>query len=264
MSGRAPAPSLARWVLGAYGTSFFAFLYLPLAAIVLFSFDASPISAFPLQGWTLRWYRDLLGDAELLRAFWNTVRVAAAATAAAVLVGTTGALGLDRCRFPGRDLLTRLILMPIALPGIVTGISFLVFFSTLRWQLSLLTVAVGHTTFCIPIVLTQVLARLRRFDRRTEDAAMDLYAARLRTFLLVTLPALRTSILGGALLAFTLSMDEIVVTLFVTGRDNTLPMQIWAMLRRGFTPEVNAAATLILAASTLLVVLAARRLRDIE
>jgi spermidine/putrescine transport system permease protein len=247
-------------ILGAYTAAFFAFLYLPLAAIVLFSFDASPVSAFPLQGWTLRWYRDLLSDADLLASAANSLKVASAATAASLVLGTAGALGLDRCRFRGRDLLIRLILMPIVLPGIITGISFLVFFGALRWPLSLLTVTVGHATFCVPIVLTQVLARLRRFDRRVEDAAMDLYAGRLRTFLLVTLPALRTSILGGALLSFALSLDEIVVTLFVTGRDNTLPMQLWAMLRRGFTPEVNAAATLILAASTLLVVLAARRL----
>ncbi len=253
-----------RALLGGFGILFFGFLYLPLAAIVLFSFDASPVSAFPLQGWTLRWYRDLVRDSELLGSLWNSVRVASAATAAAVLIGTSGALGLDRCRFPGRELLTRLILMPIILPGIITGISFLTFFSALRWPLSLWTVAVGHTTFCIPIVLTQVLARLRRFDRRTEDAAMDLYAGRLRTVWLVTLPALRTSILGGALLAFTLSLDEIVVTLFVTGRDNTLPMQIWAMLRRGFTPEVNAVATLILAASSLLVGAAALWLREEE
>ena len=251
-------------LLGIYTTAFFAFLYLPLLAIVVFSFDASPVSAFPLRGWTLRWYRDLLADAGLLRSLWNSLQVAGIATVSSVVIGTAGAVGLDRCRFPGRNLLLRLILMPIALPGIITGISFLVFFSALRWPLSLLTVAVGHTTFCIPIVLTQVLARLRRFDRRIEEAAMDLYAGRLRTFLLVTLPALRTSILGGALLAFTLSLDEIVVTLFVTGRDNTLPMQIWAMLRRGFTPEVNAVATLILAASTLLVILAARRLREPE
>jgi spermidine/putrescine transport system permease protein len=243
---------------------FFAFLYLPLAVIVLFSLDASPVSSFPMQGWTLRWYRELFADGELLGALWTSLRVAAAATVLAVLIGTPGALALDRCRFAGRHLLTRLMLMPIVLPGIITGISFLTFFSALHWRLSLLTVVIAHATFCIPIVLTQVLARLRRFDRRTEEAAMDLYAGRLRTFLLVTLPALRTSILGGALLAFTLSLDEIVVTLFVTGRDNTLPMQIWAMLRRGFTPEVNAVATLILGVSTLLVLLAARGLRDTD
>ncbi len=252
----------ARGLLGAFGAGFYAFLYLPLAAVVLFSFDASPVSAFPLRGWTLRWYAQLFADSDLLRSLWNSLQVAAAAAAGATLIGTSGAVALDRCRFPGRDLLNRLILMPIVLPGIVTGISFLAFFSALRWPLSLLTIIVGHTTFCIPIVLTQVLARLRRFDRRTEDAAMDLYAGRARTFLGVTLPALRTSILGGTLLAFTLSLDEIVVTLFVTGRDNTLPLQVWAMLRRGITPEVNAVATLILAASTLLVVLAAARLHD--
>jgi spermidine/putrescine transport system permease protein len=257
-------PRPARWALSAYGAAFFGFLYLPLVVIVLFSFDASPVSAFPLRGWTLRWYRDMWADAELLRALWNSLQVALAATLGSAVLGTAGALGFDRCRFPGRDLLTRLILMPIVLPGIITGISFLTFFSALRWPLSLVTVAVGHITFCIPIVLTQVLARLRRFDRRVEEAAMDLYAGRLRTFFLVTLPSLRTSILGGALLAFTLSMDEIVVTLFITGRDNTLPLQIWAMLRRGFTPEVNAVATLILTASFLLVGLAARRLHEAE
>lgn len=262
VSGGARGP--AGRALSLYAVLFFSFLYLPLAVIVLFSFDASPVSAFPLRGFTLRWYRDLFADAELLRSLWNSLAVASAATAGAVAIGTAGAVGLDRCRFPGSALLARLVLMPIVLPGIITGISFLTFFSALRWPLSLATVAIGHTTFCVPIVLTQVLARLRRFDRRTEDAAMDLYAGRLRTFVLVTLPALRTSILGGALLAFTLSLDEIVVTIFVTGRDNTLPMQIWAMLRRGFTPEVNAVATLVLAASTLLVVAAARRLRDTE
>jgi spermidine/putrescine transport system permease protein len=257
-------PRPARWLLSAYGAGFYAFLYLPMAVIVLFSFDASPVSAFPLRGWTLRWYREMWADAELLTALRNSLQVAIAATLGAVALGTAGAIGLDRCRFPGRDLLTRLILMPIVLPGIVTGISFLTFFSALRWPLSLWTVTVGHLAFCIPIVLTQVLARLRRFDRRMEEAAMDLYAGRLRALLRVTLPSLRTSILGGALLAFTLSMDEIVVTLFITGRDNTLPLQIWAMLRRGFTPELNAVATLILAASFALVALAARRLHEAD
>lgn len=252
---------LSRLLLLAYGIAFFGFLYLPLAVIVLFSFDASPISSFPLEGWTLHWYRELFSDGALLSSLWNSLRVAVVATAGAVLLGTSGALGLDRCRFLGRDLLHRLVLMPIVLPGILTGVSFLTFFAGLNWSLSLTTVTLCHVTFCVPIVLTQVLARLRRFDRRVEDAAMDLYANRLNTLLYVTLPSLRTSILGGALLAFTLSMDEIVVTLFVTGRDNTLPMQVWAMLRRGITPEVNAIATLVLVASSLLVALAAHRLR---
>ncbi|MCZ6777937.1 MAG: ABC transporter permease [Acidobacteriota bacterium] len=252
---------LSRLLLLGYGIAFFGFLYLPLAVIVLFSFDASSVSSFPLEGWTLHWYRELFSDGALLGALWNSLRVAVVATAGAVLLGTSGALGLDRCRFPGRGLLQRLVLMPIVLPGILTGVSFLTFFASLNWPLSLTTVTLCHVTFCVPIVLTQVLARLRRFDRRLEDAAMDLYANRLKTLLYVTLPSLRTSILGGALLAFTLSMDEIVVTLFVTGRDNTLPMQVWAMLRRGITPEVNAIATLVLVASSLLVALAAGRLR---
>src|SRR3989304_175755 len=146
-----------RCALSAYGPPFYGFLSLPLAVIVLFCFDASPVFAFPLRGWTLRWYRDMWADAELLRALWNSLQVALAATLGSVVLGPAGALGLDRCRFPGRDLLTRLILMPIVLPGIITGISFLTFFSALRWPLSLVTVAVGPTTFCIPIVLPQAL-----------------------------------------------------------------------------------------------------------
>jgi spermidine/putrescine transport system permease protein len=178
------------------------------------------------------------------------------------VLGTLAALAIHRYRFPGKGAFLFVATLPIVLPGVVTGIAMLLFFSFFNVQLSLWTVLVGHATFCIVLVLNNVLARLVRVPRELEEAASDLGANALRTFWHVTLPSIRTAVLSGALLAFTLSFDEVVVTFFLTGRQNTLPMEIWGRLRRGFTPEINAVATLIIAVSIVLIVSSQAALKE--
>jgi spermidine/putrescine transport system permease protein len=159
-------------------------------------------------------------------------------------------------------LFRKLVLLPIALPGIITGISMLTLFRLMGANLSLTTVIIGHATALLAVVVTQVYARLQRLPRSYEEASADLGANGLQTFLLVTLPNIRTAIVGAGLLSFTLSFDEIPVTFFLTGRDNTLPMYIWSTMRRGLTPEINAVGALIVLASAVLVVVSVLLLRD--
>lgn len=262
---RAPASPLDR--LGAAVTSLlgllvYAFLYLPLVVLILFSFDQSTINGWPIKGWTLSWYRQIGLDDALVAAVGNSVSVAVRAVCIAVILGTLAALAIHRYRFPGKGAFLFVATLPIVLPGVVTGIAMLMFFSVFNVELSLTTVLIGHATFCIVLVLNNVLARLVRVPKELAEAAGDLGANALRTFWHVTLPSIRTAILSGALLAFTLSFDEVVVTFFLTGRQNTLPMEIWGRLRRGFTPELNAIATLIIAVSIALIVASQAALKE--
>jgi spermidine/putrescine transport system permease protein len=168
------------------------------------------------------------------------------------------AIAVDRFSFPGKSLLRFCIVLPITLPGIVTGVAMLSFFSVVGLQLSNRTIIIGHTTFCITLILNNVVARLSQLPRSLGEASADLGATPWRTFWRVTFPLILPAILSGGILAFTLSFDEIVVTLFLKGRDATLPLVIWARLRRGFSPEINAAATMIIGVSFVAVLLANR------
>jgi len=262
---RAPATGLDRLgsaLAGLAGLLVYLFLYLPLVILVLYSFSSSAINSWPIPGWTLGWYGQLGQDDALLTALVNSLTVALRAVVLAVALGTLAALAVYRYQFPGRGVFLFVATLPIVLPGIVTGIAMLLFFSYQGVQLSLTTVLIGHATFCIVLVLNNVLARLVRVPRELGEAAGDLGANGWRAFWHVTLPSIRTAVLSGALLAFTLSFDEVVVTYFLTGRDNTLPMEIYGRLRRGFTPEINAIATVIIAASLVLVVLAQTLMKE--
>jgi spermidine/putrescine transport system permease protein len=257
-----PADRVGAALVSAAGLLVYGFLYLPLVILILYSFDKSAINGWPIQGWSLTWYRQIGLDDAMVSAVWNSVSVALRAVAIAVVLGTLAALAIHRYRFPGKGAFLFVATLPIVLPGVVTGIAMLLFFSFFNVQLSLWTVLVGHATFCIVLVLNNVLARLVRVPRELEEAASDLGANALRTFWHVTLPTIRTAVLSGALLAFTLSFDEVVVTFFLTGRQNTLPMEIWGRLRRGFTPEINAVATLIIAVSIVLIVSSQAALKE--
>jgi spermidine/putrescine transport system permease protein len=238
------------------------FLYAPIAVLVLFSFNSGRLLSWPMQGVTLDWYRKLAANEQLIEAAWNSLYVASCSTALTLLIGVPAALALDRLSFPGKGLFRKLVLLPIALPGIITGISMLTLFRLMGANLSLTTVIIGHATALLAVVVTQVYARLQRLPRSYEEASADLGANGLQTFLLVTLPNIRTAIVGAGLLSFTLSFDEIPVTFFLTGRDNTLPMYIWSTMRRGLTPEINAVGALIVLASAVLVVVSVLLLRD--
>jgi spermidine/putrescine transport system permease protein len=243
------------WTLGVVAALVVAFLYLPVVVLIIFSFNDNKITTLPLTAFTWNWYHSAFSNKELLVALWNSIYVASFATALCVAIGVPAGIALDRINFPGKLLFRRLVLLPLVLPGIVTGLAMMIMFTkVLGLTLSLQTVILGHGTALVSVVATQVFARLQRFNRRMEEASADLGARPLQTFWMVTLPNIRSAILGSALLSFTLSFDEIPVTYFLTGRDNTLPMYIYSTLRRGITPEINAIGTIIVLVSLVLIV----------
>ena len=232
----------------------FAFLYLPILVLIVYSFNGESVAGFPPHGWTLRWYNELFADDALWSSVSNSLLVAAAAVALALFFGIPAALALDRSNFPGKQVFRRFVLLPLILPGIITGLSLLTLFAASGAQLSLLTVALGHGTALISVAVTEVSAGLQKFDRALEEASRDLGASEWYTFRRVTLPSLKLPIIAAALLIFTLSLDEIAVTFFLVGRENTLPLEIWSRLRRGITPEINAVSTLIFVFSVVTIV----------
>jgi len=223
----------------------FAFLYLPIAVLVLYSFNGQGVGGFPPRNLTLDWYRVLFTDGAIWDSVWNSLQVAFAAMAIALAFGIPAALALDRADFPGKALFRRLVLLPLILPGIITGLSLLMLFKQTDVKLSLATIILGHGTALISVATTEVFAGLQKLDRAQEEASLDLGANYWQTFWRVTVPNLKLPIIGAALLIFTLSMDEIAVSFFLIGRDNTLPLEIWGRLRRGITPEINAVSTII-------------------
>lgn len=223
----------------------FAFLYLPIATLILYSFNGAGVGGFPPHDLTLDWYRQLFSDEAMWSSVLNSFLVALAAVVIALGLGIPSALALDRANFPGKLLFRRLVLLPLILPGIITGLSLLMLFRESGTRLSLLTIVLGHGTALISVATTEVFAGLQKLDRGQEEASLDLGANYWQTFWRITLPNLRLSIIGAALLIFTLSMDEIAVSFFLIGRDNTLPLEIWGRLRRGITPEINAISTII-------------------
>jgi spermidine/putrescine transport system permease protein len=244
----------AGW-LGVHALVVFGFLYLPIAALIVYSFNGAGVGGFPPRDLTLNWYRILFQDGAIWESVGNSLLVAAFAVGIALAFGIPAALALDRAQFPGKALFRRLVLLPLILPGIITGLSLLMLFNRVGTKLSLLTIVLGHGTALISVATTEVFAGLQKLDRAQEEASLDLGATYWQTFWRVTLPNLRLSIIGAALLIFTLSMDEIAVSFFLIGRDNTLPLEIWGRLRRGITPEINAISTIIFVFSLMVIVI---------
>jgi spermidine/putrescine transport system permease protein len=244
--------------IGAAALAVMVFIYLPMLVVVVYSFNPDTVNAFPMKGFSLRWYRALFDNAALLRSLRVSLAIAVSATVLALFIGTTGALAMYKYSFRLKRFFERIILLPITLPGILTGVAMLSFFPLLGIRISLTAVIIGHTTFLICIVLTQIYARLKRLDPFLEEAAADLGATPVQAFFKVVLPNIRTAMIGAALLSITLSLDEIPVTFFLIARENTLPIEIYSMLRRGITPEVNAISTLIFLVSLVTLVLSIR------
>ena len=244
----------SRW-LSIHAVAVFAFLYLPIAVLILYSFNRQGVGGFPPHHLTFDWYRILFADNAIWDSVLNSLQVALAAMAIALAFGIPAALALDRAQFPGKALFRRLVLLPLILPGIITGLSLLMLFNLAGKRLSLLTIVLGHGTALISVATTEVFAGLQKLDRAQEEASLDLGATYWQTFWRVTMPNLKLSIIGAALLIFTLSMDEIAVSFFLIGRENTLPLEIWARLRRGITPEINAISTIIFAFSLIAIVI---------
>jgi putative spermidine/putrescine transport system permease protein len=240
-----------------------AFIYLPLAVITLYAFNDRTNQAWPIQGLTLKWFGKALDNPGARDALLTSLKAGLGATVLALLLGSLAAFAVQRYRFFGRETVSFLVILPIALPGIVTGMAlnatFRSVFEPFGVGLGLFTVIVGHATFCIVVVYNNVVARLRRLSRSIEEASMDLGADTWQTFRYVTLPAIRTSLLAGALLAFALSFDEIIVTTFTAGDQQTLPIWIFANLSRpNQLPIVNVVAVLVVLGSAIPVYIAQR------
>src|SRR3979490_656654 len=236
--------SRAGW-LSWHAAAVFAFLYLPIVTLIVYSFNGTGVGGFPPRDLTLNWYRLLFADQAIWISVLNSLLVAIAAMAISLTFGIPAALALDRANFPGKALFRRFVLLPLILPGIITGLSLLMLFREADVKLSLVTIVLGHGTALISVATAEVFAGLQKLDRAQEEASLDLGANYWQTFWRITIPNLRLSIIGAALLIFTLSMDEIAVSFFLIGRDNTLPLEIWGRLRRGITPEINAISTII-------------------
>jgi spermidine/putrescine transport system permease protein len=240
-------------LLGTYAALVFAFIYLPIVVLVAYSFNRDGVGGFPPRHFTFDWYRQLFADSAIWDSVVNSLIVAAGAVILSLTLGLLAALALDRADFPGKSLFRRLVLLPLILPGIITGLSMLMFAVIAGFQRSLILVFFGHGTALISVATTELFAGLQKMDRRQEEASLDLGATPWRTFWLVTLPNLKLSLIAAGLLIFTLSMDEIAVTFFLIGSESTLPLEIWGRLRRGITPEINAISTLILVVSIVLI-----------
>jgi spermidine/putrescine transport system permease protein len=253
VSGSTGAVRKSRW-LRVHTTAVYAFLYLPIATLIVYSFNGAGVGGFPPRDLTLNWYRILFQDDAIWVSVQNSLKVAVAAVGIALSLGVPAALALDRADFPGKGVFRRLVLLPLILPGIITGLSILMLVNVAQVKLSLATIILGHGTALISVATTEVFAGLQKLDRAQEEASLDLGANYWQTFWRVTLPNLKLPIVGAALLIFTLSMDEIAVSFFLIGRDNTLPLEIWGRLRRGITPEINAISTVLFVFSLLTIV----------
>ena len=235
------------------------FLYVPLAVIVLYAFNRSNVQTWPIEHFSTRWFSVAWHDQEVRDAFVLSFKVACAATAVALLLGTAAAFAVARYRFFGVNSVSFLLVIPIALPGVITGIALQSSFAVAGIPFSLWTIMIGHATFCIVIVFNNVIARLRRMQPSIEDASMDLGANGLQTFRYVLFPELRSAFVAGGLLAFALSWDEVIVTIFTAGGNTTIPIWIWTGLRTGGSgSEINVVAAVVVVLSIVPVYFAQR------
>jgi spermidine/putrescine transport system permease protein len=251
-----------RLVLAVWTALVLLFLYLPLAILIAFSFNRSRLN-IRWAGFTLEWYAALTRDAPLLHALANSTLIAAATTALAVALGTSGAWLLHRYRYPGARLIVALIAIPVISPEVILGVSLLMLFVSIHLELGYWTVIIAHVTFSFPFVLIAVEARLARLDPSLEEAALDLGATPARAFARVVLPALAPAVLAGALMAATLSLDELIVTYFTASAGSrTLPLEIFGRIKRGLDPSLNAISTLFVVAAVIAAFAAKRLARD--
>ncbi|MBK9940306.1 MAG: ABC transporter permease [Kouleothrix sp.] len=258
----------ANWrtlLLGIHSTLMYVFLYAPIVVLVLFSFTTDSFGA-RLTGFTFSWYTRLLQDERLIGAAWNTLKVALASTVLSTIIGTLTALAMERYRFRGRTATDALLYLPIVIPEIVMALALLAFFAFtfgiiesltgLQLKMSLTTVIISHIAFSISFVVVVVRASLKGFDRRLEEAARDLGADEWQTFWRITFPLILPGIIGGALLAFTISLDDFIISFFTTGPGTSLlPIEVYAQVKRAVTPKINAISTVMLVISMSLVAL---------
>ncbi len=239
------------------------FLFVPIILIVLYAFNPSNIQSWPLTGLSTKWFSQTFNNEAMRQSLWLSLKAGAISTAIALILGSMAAFAVHRLRFFGREAVSFVLVLPIALPGIITGMALNSFFTFDGVNLSLLTIVIGHATFCIVVVYNNVLARLRRTETSLIEASMDLGADGFQTFRYVTLPVIATALVAGGLLAFALSFDEVIVTTFTAGAQNTLPLWIFGNIRLGQQlPQVNVVVLFVLAATVIPVTLAQRLTRD--
>ena len=231
--------------------------YIPIIMTVVYSFNASKLTSV-WEGFSLKWYEELLKDRVLRVALVNSLVLALLSCCCAVLIGTTGALGMHRKKNKMNDAVASVGMLPIMIPEIILGMVFMSVFSLMGLPFGMVTLVIAHTAFCVPYIYSMVKARLVGMDKSLEEAALDLGASPLRVFFDVTLPQIIPAILSGVMLAFAMSFDDVVISIFVTGpKVNTLPVKIYTKLKTGVTPEINALATVMLAVTILLLIGAA-------
>jgi putative spermidine/putrescine transport system permease protein len=250
---------MARWLLRAATGAVIAFLYLPIATIALYAFNAQRIQVWPIKEFSTQWFGSAWDNPSVRDALGLSLQVGILASLLAIVLGSLAAFAIHRFRFFGREIFSLSLVLPIALPGIVTGLALNATVRTAGLSFSTATIIVGHATFCIVVVYNNVVARLRRSSRNIEEASMDLGADTWQTFRYITFPTIRTAILAGGLLAFALSFDEIVVTTFTAGTQETIPIWIFNHLRQANQrPIVNVVALVLILLSTIPVYLASR------
>ncbi len=247
-------PQLQRWLFGFWTVGVFAFLYVPIILLIVFSFNDSKLG-LAWTGFTTRWYSELFGNQVLIGAFKNSMIVACVTTVLSTFLGTVGAWLMFRYQFPFRQAIGLLIFVPMVMPEVLMGVSLMILFNNLlHLDLGYLTLIIGHTTFCFPFVLVGVQARLQGIDPFLEEAAMDLGATPIQAFWKVIVPYLMPAIIAGALMSFTLSFDEYIVTVFTSGPGSqTLPLQVYGLARKGLDPQLNALSALFVAGTVVLV-----------
>jgi putative spermidine/putrescine transport system permease protein len=239
------------------------FLYIPIVVICLYAFDKSNVQSWPIGGLTTKWFGPAIHNGDMQEALWLSLEAASFATLIALVLGTLASFGVHRFRFFGREAISFLLVLPIALPGIITGMALNSYFTYWKLNFGLLTIVIGHATFCVVVVYNNVIARLRRVPGSLTEASMDLGADGWQTFRYVTFPTISTALVSGGLLAFALSFDEVIVTTFTAGAQNTLPIWIFGQIRLGQQlPQVNVVVFLILAVTIIPVAVAQRLTRE--
>ena len=260
MTGTGKWGRVALWIWAAL---LMLFLFFPIVIIMLYAFNPSNVQSWPLEGLSTRWFSPTWHNEEMRHSLWLSVRAGLLATTIAVVLGSMAAFAVHRFRFFGREAISLLLVLPIALPGIITGMALNSFITFNSVEFGLLTIVIGHATFCIVTVYNNVLARLRRTQTSLMEASMDLGADGMQTFRFVTLPMIATALVAGGLLAFALSFDEIVVTTFTAGAQSTLPIWIFGNIRLGQQlPQVNVVVLFVIAITIIPVTLAQRLTRD--
>ena len=230
-------------------------MYFPLVMVVIFSFNESRLSA-NFTGFSLKWYETLANDRDLKEALFNSILLGGLSCGISAIIGTLGAVGMARVKYKTKGMMEYLSTIPIMIPEIILGMVFLVFFSMLNLPFGMTTLVIAHTTFCIPYIFMMVKARLVGIDKSLEEAARDLGAGPIRTFFDITMPLIAPAVLSGSLMAFAMSFDDVVISIFVNGpRLNTLPVKVYAQLKTGVTPEINAICTIILVVITAVLLL---------